>query len=273
VIDFSGWWDNWEWSGTIYTDVPSRLKSATAMLGAVGMIGVIGSWIRLGVLPPLWALGLVAAGLAIDVASQVVADEWQLLIVSYGTSALAAGALALLALWIPAPDVRASFASIAPCLVVAGGPITTRAIGATVYAHSMIDFVIQREKQVAAALAGETEHLVARIERVHGNAVELLTLGEHQRPLRTTWSALKRSHKLDANDHLLIESAEIGDPEVDGYRNTEQARRLMACASSRYLGRSTQTMPANRYWDEVRAGIVLLVLWHAAIGIIAVVLA
>ncbi len=272
MIDFSGWWYNWEWSGEEFSTPPSWLRICAITAGGVGLASVLATWWMMALPGPAWAFALMVPGLVIEATTHSVVGEWRNLLISYGLVLFIAGVFALMAFELPNESVRSGFAMFAPCLTIGVGPLTSRTVEASLFSLRMVDRVKDQQELVRAALAGEGSALVVRVEHSDDDEAKLFVLGEAGQTLRARWEMLNRRPFAYSGVHLLLQEPEIGDMEAgEDYRGN--VRRLVACKKVAFLGRKPSALSSSAYFDEVRAALIVLALEHALVAIVALSLA
>jgi hypothetical protein len=264
MIDFGGWASNWEWSGYTYGETPAWSTWVLAIPAIFGLACVALSLGGVDSVRVSWlAAALSAAGL-IEAFARGGLDDKRLLLTSYALSAIFAGVFALISLRMSNEALRLEFASAAPSLVFGFGPITSRAFGATLFSVRMVDFAKKQVALTRATLAGEAHARVVRTERSEGDDVLLTATGEAAgEALVASRGVLKTRHSPSTGTHFLLEAPSYGDTEASGYRGQSARRRVLAAEWVHFLGQRPEAVSPSYYWDEVRAGILFIVLEHA----------
>lgn len=258
MIDFSGWASNWEWDGHSYSEIPSWAPYALIVPAIVGAVCMLLSFTGSGI-GVLWTIGALLASLGIELFARdgLDEDDRRLLLLSYQVSTIFGGLFALIALRTSGTD----FAVVASSVVFAFSPITSRALGATSFSLRMVQYAKNQGELVKKTLAGEIDALVVRVDGVDGSDAKLVTIGEASgSALVATWQALGLNRTTSVGCHFLLEAPTLGDTEASGYRGESPRRRVVATKKSRYLGLRPASCPPGSYWDEVRAGIVFVLL-------------
>jgi hypothetical protein len=274
MIDFGGWASNWDWSGYSHGELPHWIESVLVIPTFVAAGCIVLSYNGVGEAGIWWTLGALGAALIIEFVTRSGFDEPRLVLVSYWLSTIFGGVLALVALRMSDGAPREGFAVAAQCLVFAFGPITSRAVAATCFSLRMVDYAKNQGDLARAALAGEGSALVVRAEGIAGEDLSLTTVGEAAgQKLTATLQALRLQRQPSTGTHFLLEAPRLGDTETIGYRGESARRRVLAVERAHYLGQKPETLRAGYYWDEVRAGIVFVLVEHSILFGIAWVLA
>lgn len=269
MIDFGGWASNWEWSGYSYAEPPAWSGVVITIPAIAGLCCVALSLAGAGG-AGLWLFAAIGAALLIELVSRDGLDDKHILYVSYALSTVFAGALALVALRIAEDSLRVKFAVLAPCLVFALGPITSRAFAATLFSLRMVGVAKEHQALTRAALAGEGQGIVVRSERNDGDDVILTTVGEAAgQTLVATREVLDLEYPPHAGSHYFLAAPSFGDTEATGYRGESAQRRILGIKSFFFVGRKPESLRPSYYWDEVRAGIVFVLLEHSILFAIA----
>jgi hypothetical protein len=105
--------------------------------------------------------------------------------------------------------------------------------------------------------------------------VELVTLGAGaEQRLRARAVAIYRRPFLTVGECFLLEEPELGELESsEGYRDAARFRRVRSATNVRWLTKDPERWMALSFADEVRAGVVMIVLHHAAVTGASLVLA
>lgn len=265
MIDFRGWASNLEWRD-YFGDAPAWLPY---ILGIPAIPGMACVFLALPSSNMLLSLPIVALGVAIlfEAFSREGFDQASLLFVSYEVSAIFAGILAFVGLQLEDTAMGQAFAAVAPALVFGFGPVTSRAISATFFPMRVVEFLEEKAELIRAAIAGEVDAIVVRVERVEGPDIDLATAGEAAgQDLVATLDVLgmKRAPPLTA--HFLLEEPTLGERETSDYRGTSARRRVLATKKPHYLGLEPTAGRPSMFWDEVRAGIVMILTGHATLA-------
>jgi hypothetical protein len=269
MIDFGGWASNWEWSGYAYGERPTWSAYLLTIPAFVSLCCIALSLVGVGE-EALWLAGAVGAAFVIEIVSRDGIDDKLLLYASYSLSTVFAGLSALAALRMSDDAVRLDFALAAPCLMFAFGPATSRAFAATLFSLRMVRHAKEQRALASASLSGDADALVVRVESVDGENVVLTTLGEASgQTLVATREVLEIRYGPSKGTHYLLEVPSFGDTETNGYRGESAQRRVLATKDSHYLGWKAEPLSPSHYWDEVRAGIVFVLVEHSILSGIA----
>lgn len=270
-MDFSGWWFNWEWDGSIYGEPPPWLVRAGAAAGALGAAAWIAGWTSGRVDGA--SMGLFVAALALGLAlSWTLAFEHRTAVVVLGNLALACGASALAARTEWAGAI--ALASRGPIVLALGLPLLTRIWGATSFSISLDHDGAALDARAVRAEAGEGTELLLRLEEgndgdgpmrarvLRGEAGEEVVVA---RALLGRWGERATRPKGDGL-HVLVDGAVFGERRVADDRSYRGGEPLRAIESATGVDLVFWRRRTYTFRGEIAAGMFVLALFHAAAG-------